>query len=330
MQNNTALEILEKIKSSKNILINMDTRTDFDALCSSTVLNKYIHEVLGIKTTVIHANKIMERFQKFFAVDNIKTNTDISSLDLTEYDLIIFSDSGMKGHISVNNEFELPDNIETINIDHHETNELFGIYNYVYHYGSCCSVIYEFFKELNIELPTEYLKILAIGIVTDTGSFKYDSCTDKDFRIAAEFVERGVQIWEINSKLTSYEYIDQLRFKGLIYNNLKLNEQKKYAYSTLTLQELKDYKIDMEKVNVRHSDLIKYIEGINVSFVIAEVESNPKYFELSFRSKDPKFDVAELAAKFGGGGHTTAAGAKLYNVNSMEEALNTVKTTLGL
>ncbi len=329
MENASATEILAKIKASKNILINMDTRTDYDALCCSIVMGRFIKSQ-GIKTTIIHSNIIGETFNQFFTFDEIKTNTDISAVELKDFDLIIFLDSGSRNHISLNDKFKFPENVETINIDHHITNEMYGKLNYIYHIGSCCSVLYQFFKENKIELSGEYLKILAIGVVTDTGFFKFDSTKPIDFRIAAELMEKGIKIWEIISILSSYEYIDQVKFKELVYRNLKIDFDKKYAYSTITLDELRSDKIDLTKVFVRHSDLIRYILGIDLSFVVAETESNPKYFELSFRSKDPSFDVCKIAEKFGGGGYKTGAGAKLYNVKSMDEALDTVLRALNL
>lgn len=329
MENTSAAAILDKIKNSKNILINMDTRTDYDALCSSIVLNKFIQS-LNIKSKVIHANKINQTFNRFDFQADITTETDISTLDLNLYDLIIFLDSGTKVHVSLNDKFLIPAHICSINIDHHVTNDMFGDLNYIHHIGSCCSVLYKFFKELSLAIPKEYLDIMAVGLLTDTGFFKFDSAKPEDFRIAADMLEQGVKIWEIISKLTSYEYIDQIRFKELVYRNLKTNFNKKYAYSTITLKEIRDSNINMDKVFIRHSDLIKYIEGIDMAFVIAEVESDPKYYELSFRSKTPDVDVSKIAEIFGGGGHTTGAGASLYGVSSIEEALDIVLKKLAL
>lgn len=329
MENSTAQSILETIKTSKNILINMDTRTDYDALCSSLVLNKFINS-LGKASQIIHAGKINQSFNKFFSHDAVETETDINSMELDKFDLVIFVDSGLEQHISLDDKFVIPESITTINIDHHISNDMFGVKNYVLHLGSCCSVLYHFFKEINFDCPKDYLDILAVGLITDTGVFKFDSVKPEDFKIAGEMLEKGIKIWEFISKLTSYEYIDQIRYKQLVFKNLVVNFDKKFAYSMLTLEEINEQNIDMNNVFVRHSDLIKYIEGVDFTFVIAETDSDPKYYELSFRSKTPDFDVCEIATLFGGGGHKTGAGAKLYNVFSIEEALNIVLNKLML
>lgn len=318
-----AKQIIEKIKASKNILLNVDTRTDFDALCGSKVLYNFITK-LGKKTECIHANKINETFTRFNDFEHIQQNIDISSLSLTDYDLIIFFDSGSKSHISLSPEFKIPDNIFTINIDHHETNELFGNINYVMKYGSCCTVLYQFLKECDYDISKEELELLTMGLLTDTGFFKFTNITPFDLKVASYILESGVNISNIITKLSSYEYIDQIRYKELVYKNTVVNYDKKYAYSTVSLNEINERNINMDKVFVRHSDLIKYIEGVDFVFVISEVNNISKYFEISFRSKNPDVDVCELAKKLGGKGHKNAAGVKIYDKSSLGEVLNLV------
>lgn len=327
--NDSAIEIDNKIKSAKNVLINMDTRTDYDALGCSTVFGLYLTS-LGIKNHIIHANKIIRSFDKFYAYSEIEQQTDISKVNLSEYDLVIFLDTGSRGHISLDENFVLPESIESINFDHHETNEYFGKFNYVYKLGSCGAVLYKYFTEIKFDVPKEWLERLAVGMLTDSLFFKNDTFTSYDFRFAADMVDKGVKISEVISKLSSYEYIDQIKYKEIVYRNLVLNKEKKYAYSTTSLNEIREAGIDMENVFVRHSDLIKFLVGVDFTFVIAETASEPKYYELSFRSKGPDVNVRAFAEMFGGGGHTSGAGAKLYSVNSIEEALNTVKSKLKL
>jgi len=330
VNNSTAQEILEKIRSSKNILINMDTRTDFDALASSVVLNTFIRSLGGINTTIIHSRKLRKTFQGYFPYDEVQEETDVSDIDLSEFDLAIFLDSGLEEHISINKDFNLPEGLTTINIDHHTTNDMFGDLNYVYHLGSCCSVLYKFFGELEVKLSVEQLETLAVGLLTDTGFLRYNSTTPEDFRIVAEFVERGVKLWEIISKLTDYEHIDQLKYREIVLKNLVVDFEKKFAYSTVSLAELKERKINLSNVFINSSDLIKYIIGVDFAFVISELGEEPKQFKLSFRSKDPEIDVSKMVGKFGGGGHKSAAGAVIEGPQTLDEAVNTVLTTLAL
>lgn len=327
MSNNSAQNIIDKIQKSKNILINLDTRTDYDTICCSRVLGSYIGR-MNIKYDMVHAKNISEVFETFFKNTNVKTNTDISSVDLSKYDLIIFNDSSSKNRISLDKNFKISDDIETINIDHHTTNDHFGKMNYVKNLGSCCSVLYQMFQEAAVDLLVEELEILAIGIITDTNFFTSDTTTATDFKIAAELTEKGVRIWEMISKLRGAEYVDQIKLKRLVFNNMKVDLTKKIAYSTLTQEEISHTGIDMSKVFIRPSDLLKTIIGVNIAFTITEIDHDPKYFELSMRSNDPDTDLSKLAERFGGGGHKNAAGAKFYKYNSVSEVLEVILQTL--
>lgn len=61
MENATPQQILDKVRSSKNILVNMDTRTDFDALASSIVFGNFLDSI-GKTYKIIHAKKNKKHF----------------------------------------------------------------------------------------------------------------------------------------------------------------------------------------------------------------------------------------------------------------------------
>ncbi len=329
MENASPQQILDKIKSSKNVLINMDTRSDFDALASAVVFGNFL-ESLGKPHKIIHAKKIKNTFNGYFGFDQIQTEKDISLTDLDPYDLIVFLDSGSKDHVSLNMSFEFPKDITTINIDHHATNDMFGDLNYVFQLGSCCTVLCQFFSQINYTIPVEDMSILTIGILTDTGFLRFDTAKSQDYRTIADFIDKGVSVWEINSKLTGNEYYDQIKYKKLVYDKLVVNFEKKYAYITITFQELKDVGINMENVFAKHVDLVRYIMGLDFVFGVSEAENEPNTYNLSFRSATPGVDVAKIAQSFGGGGHVMAAGATVYNQNSIEDAVAYVLEKLNL
>lgn len=329
MENATPQQILDKVRSSKNILVNMDTRTDFDALASSIVFGNFLDSI-GKTYKIIHAKKIKNTFNGYFEFDKIQTEKDISLTDLDPYDLIIFLDSGSKDHVSLNMSFEFPKNVTTINIDHHATNDMFGDLNYVFQLGSCCTVLSQLFNQVGYTLSVEDMSILTIGILTDTGFLKFDTARSQDYRTIADFIDKGVSVWEINSKLAGSEYFDQIKYKKFVYDKLVVNFDKKYGYVTITFQELDDAGINMENVFVKHVDLIRYIIGLDFVFAVSEAENEPNTYNLSFRTATPGVDVAKIAQIFGGGGNVMAAGGNVYNQKSIEDALAFVLEKLNL
>ena len=83
------------------------------------------------------------------------------------------------------------------------------------------------------------------------------------------------------------------------------------------------YKQAPTGTSIRHDvgQAIRYIQGVRVSFVILEKDNDEKY--LSIRCHDG-YDVAQIAAQFGGGGHKVAAGGNLSRFDSLEAAAEAV------
>lgn len=324
--NNSPQEIWDAIKKANNPLICMDSRFDFDALCSSKALQYVIKEFLNKEVEIIYAKSIDSSVSKLIDFSNIKTNTDIKDYDLASYDLLIFADSGGANHISYDSLYILPEDKLKINIDHHSSNELFGDLNYVFSLASTCSVLYQLFEELKLNIDKDLARMLLLGLLTDSGFFQYKTVTPQDLRTSASLIEKGADLNELVWSVTFNQTLDDIKFTSLVYANLKVDFSKKYAFSTLTLKELEG--INMENVTVTHSDLIRKLKGVDFVFVVREKgESN---YSFSFRSSALGFDVATLAAKFKGGGHEGSAGGLLRGFANINEAVEYVQKTLNL
>ncbi len=319
MTNNSPKEIVEVLLKSKDVLVNVDIRTDLDALCSARIVADFLKSN-NIKYTVIHAKKISSRHLPYVNCSEYKEETDISTVDTSDFDLIVFLDSGTKGHVSIDENFIFP-NIDTINIDHHSSNEGYGKYNYVQRIGSTCTLLFKMFEEVGIELNDAQLKLVITALITDTGFFKYDTMTETDFTICGKIASKGIKIHEIVNSLLGSESLDQIRFKELVYKNLVVDKKAKIAYTSYTKEDIRVRNIQLDKVVTKASDLIKYIEGINYVFALTQEDPDSKKVKVSFRTNVIGLNVCEIAEKLGGAGHIMAAAAVLNDVNSLDEAL---------
>ena len=166
----------------------------------------------------------------------------------------------------------------------------------------------------------EVAECLYTGIMTDTGSFKYSSTTERTHHIIAELIGKGAE----NSKIHDlvYDNFSENRVKLLGYclnHKLQIFKENKAAIISLMAEEL-------ERFNFQKGDtegVVNYalgIEGIMFAVFIAEKEGIVK---LSLRSKGD-FKVNEIAKKyFNGGGHMNAAGG-ISDV-SVEETIEKLK-----
>ena len=189
--------------------------------------------------------------------------------------------------------------------------------------SSTCQLIYECIElmDLTHAIDQHVARALYLGIMTDTGSFRFPSVNAKTHHILAELMSTGIAHWQIHQDVYDNNRIDQLQLRGYAISEklVLLNKEKNpipAGYISLTKEELSrfNYKTgDTEGlVNV-----ILSLEGIKVGVLIQEKSDGIK---MSFRSKDGVF-VNELAKQhFNGGGHKYAAGG--ISFDSMEVTLS--------
>lgn len=325
-ENNTSQDIWEVIKKSKSPVCFIDSRFDFDAFGSAIALKLVIERELSKKLTLTWTQKIPEQVEKFLGKNAINEDVNPTNFDFSNVDLIICIDSGDLNHLSPTRDFTRPNGIPLINIDHHNSNSMYGDHNYVFKdYSSACLVLYKLITELNIDIGVEIANILLTGIVTDSGFFQFSAVKPYDLRAVAELMEKGADLFKICWGLNFHQSYDNMMQRKIIYNNLVVNFPEKYAYSSITLKEMRDNGIKSSKTLEAASDLIKRLDGVDYVFVIKESEENPECLKVSLRSHNPNFDVEAIAKAFGGGGHKPAAAATLpENIKTIEEAVHIV------
>ena len=195
----------------------------------------------------------------------------------------------------------------TVNIDHHKTNPKFGNYQIIEpNASSCGEVLFNYFKANNWKLTEDATICLYTAIMTDTGNFRFENTSANTFRAAADLVEAGANPNYIYKKCYETKTKNFVMFQNYCVNKAVFLEDNKIAYTTV-------YKKDLEKFSAGDdftdgiAETLRAIDTTEVSFVVKEVDT--KLTKVSMRSK--KADVAKVCMKFGGGGHTFAAGCTI-------------------
>jgi len=192
-----------------------------------------------------------------------------------------------------------------INIDHHLTCENFGAINLI-DSAACATgaLIHRVIKASGLSPDYETALCLYTAVISDTGSFHYSNSNPEAFAIAAEMVGLGVKPWAVTEEVFESQPKARLDLLALALSDLTVSSSGRYASLTVTL--------DMYRTSggsAEHTDgFINYarsIKGVEVALFFREVSEG--VFKVGFRSKG-KVNVAELSAKFGGGGHHNAAG----------------------
>jgi len=202
-----------------------------------------------------------------------------------------------------------------VNIDHHPDNKRYGDVNWVDPRASASGeMVYDLITALGLPLTPEVATNLFTAIHTDTGSFRYSNTTPQALRVAADLVARGAAPASVAARLYERRPAEHLRLLGRLLQQVEVSADGRVAWLALPAGSVPEAFPEAE-------DLVTYprsIAGVEVAFLLREVDAGVK---VSLRAKG-EISVGRVAARFGGGGHTNAAGCVIPG--SLDEAKRAV------
>lgn len=197
-----------------------------------------------------------------------------------------------------------------VNVDHHGSNPRFGDLVWVDgSRASCGEMILDLIRAAGLPLDREVASCLFVAISTDTGSFQYSNTRPATLRAAAELVETGVDLAGLSQMIWENEPARGLAFMREVLQTARFEEGGKVGLLWIT-PEAYARSGALPEDTEGLIDLVRGVRGVRVALVFEEVPKDG-VVRVSFRSKDPRVDVAKVALRFGGGGHAAAAGARI-------------------
>jgi phosphoesterase RecJ-like protein len=198
-----------------------------------------------------------------------------------------------------------------VNIDHHVTNTGFGDLRLV-DSDACASaeVVYRLIEAMGVAIDPPMAQALYTGILTDTGSFRFSNTNRAAFAICDHLVRIGVKPADVARHVYGHFSMGRIRLLNMALETIEISENGKVSLMSLTDDMLRQTETQSEDID----GLINYarrIKDVKMAALIHEFSNgdggNGNHHHVSLRS-DGSVDVAAIAATYGGGGHTTAAG----------------------
>jgi phosphoesterase RecJ-like protein len=206
-----------------------------------------------------------------------------------------------------------------LNIDHHPSNTMFGDLNWVDPQAPAAGeMVYRLIKALGVQVDRDIAESVYTSLVTDTGGFKYTNTTPDTFRLAAELMEAGADVYRVCNRVFADVSMPALELLRLALAKLSTRENGLIGVLTLTQEDFKTSGAKEEDAE-NLVDFVRKLSGVEVAIFIKERPDGR--LRLSLRSRNG-LDVAALAAQFEGGGHKYASGAVLDG--PMEQAVERV------
>ena len=165
---------------------------------------------------------------------------------------------------------------------------------------STCELIYKFAKENSLEIDLISASALYLGIMTDTGRFQFADDFVSMFSMVSDLCAIGVDPILLN-KTNNLQPEKSLDIKAFIYSHVVKKENLIYVVARKNERE----KLGVSSAQIcANTSLLSYIINHPIWFIAAETDEGGIQVEM----RSSMYNVQKVAAHFGGGGHTYAAG----------------------
>lgn len=193
----------------------------------------------------------------------------------------------------------------TVNIDHHATNDMYALINYVDEGAAAAGeLVYRIVTGVIGEAGNQIATCLYTAIMTDTGNFAYSNTSSKTLAIASILKDRGVNTYEINRNVYRTIPYRKMKLMGIAICKMELMMSGKFGMSHITQEDMKS----LGALSEDTEGIIDYIRDVDTVKVAALIiQHGEDTFKVSLRSKT-SVEVGNLAKQMGGGGHPRAAG----------------------
>ena len=303
----TLSECADALLKVNDPLVVMHVRPDGDTVGSGSALCK-IFERLGKKAVYTCADPIPERLA--FLTAGLERKDAYEGYEAVSIDV---ASPSQLGDIAESLDIKLM-------IDHHAVGTPFAPHYIIPDASSAGEVLYGVAAELEARnlfiIDKEIAALLYAAISSDTGGFIFSSAKESTYLAAARLISLGIDHAEINRLLFHSKPALQLKAEGYVATRIKTAEDGRIAYAVISKEE-------REKAGLPFSafecaiDVVRTLMGTECSFVVKETDKGD--LKASIRSTGK--NVAEIAARHGGGGHVRAAGCAV-KAGSAEEAAN--------
>lgn len=286
---------IDAIKKANDILIVCHIRPDGDCLGSGFALTR-IAERMGKRVDFVCDSPFPP------AYSFIKDRDKFNDIKCERYDLAIAVDCADSARMGAFGELFRKCS-ETINIDHHKTNDGFGKSNFVVpDLSSTCELLYSLIKDYGV-IGADEATDLYLGLSTDTGNFMHSNTTPDTLRTASELLALGADLGAIVNGFYRNNTKNKLALVARAVGSMRYFDDDKVVVMTVTQRDLKETGCVLSDTE----GLIDYGMSVgSVKVAVCMTEQRERSYKVSLRSKGA--DVSLVAGAFGGGGHKQASG----------------------
>ena len=280
-------ELNKAIDEAKKIIIAGHVRPDGDCIGACVALQRYIKRFYPEKNVCVYIETVPEVFQFMDDKKDIFSN----SVPQDKFDLFIALDCSSPDRLG-DAQKAFYNAKSTMCIDHHISNRCYAGVNIVEaDASSTCEVLYCLMSEdekfsnslnkanitdaiLSLEndkkLEFEIARALYIGIIFDTGVFRYSNTSKKTMEIAGKLIETGIPFWKYIDECFLQRTYTQTQLLGrTLLASMRVMDGK-CIVATITRRMMEFYEAKTEDIE-GIIDQLRITQGVEVAILLHEI-----------------------------------------------------------
>ncbi len=204
---------------------------------------------------------------------------------------------------------------EVIKIDHHPFEDKMGNIEWIdEHASSTCEMITEFLISTRFRANKSIAENLFLGVVADSDRFMFTSPGGKTLELMSILVKNSkINIREIYPRLL-LRPLNEVKFQSYITEHMKVTAN---GFGSLKIDNktITKYKVDAGTA----SSLVNNFNNIEeiICWALVSYDEKNKIYKVNIRSRGPI--INEVAAKYNGGGHAHASGARITKASEVDK-----------
>ena len=287
-------QVLQEIQQRRRFLVTSHARPDGDAI-GSTLALAHILRKMGKSAEIVLGDPVPLLYHPLPGSETIVHSSQVNG----DYDAVIILECDSVQRTRLRG----LENLFLINIDHHASSRPFANINWIDPSAvATAELIFRLAQAAQVKITPEIATCLYTAVLTDTGAFCYAPTNACTFELAKFLVEHGADPGKIAQSVYFSSPMSKMCLLGAALSRLERD-------GAITWMSVTRH--DMERFGALDEDcegLVNYalgIAGVEVAIFFREVAH--ERIRVSIRSKGA-VNVAEIAQKFGGGGHECAGG----------------------
>jgi phosphoesterase RecJ-like protein len=173
--------------------------------------------------------------------------------------------------------------------------------------SATAELVYDLAVTAGWAVDTDVARALYVGLLTDTGNFRFGNTRPRALRVAASLLETGLDPERIYESVYATAPVGRIRLTAEVLETLLVEPELGLSWVTVPAGALERHDASPDDLD-GIVEFARSVQGTRLALLFRSLANGRT--KVSLRSVGD-FDCAEFAHQFGGGGHARASGASI-------------------